>query len=88
MMVAIACPFHAITGLDCPGCGATHAIAALATGHLTEALRINALVTIAIPMLAVRIAWVTTKGKGIVIPAQSAPLLAAIAVLFGLLRNL
>ncbi|MCR5415668.1 MAG: DUF2752 domain-containing protein [Pseudobutyrivibrio sp.] len=27
------CPFHALTGLYCPGCGGTRAVIALLTGH-------------------------------------------------------
>ena len=29
----LSCPFHAITGLYCPGCGGTRAIMALLSGH-------------------------------------------------------
>jgi len=38
------CPIHAWTGLLCPGCGATRALAALLRGHLAEAWRHNALI--------------------------------------------
>ena len=46
------CPVHALTGLLCPGCGGTRAVAALLRGHVGEALGWNALVTLA-GMLAV-----------------------------------
>ncbi len=39
------CPVRALTGLLCPGCGGTRALAALLRGHLGEALGCNALVT-------------------------------------------
>jgi hypothetical protein len=38
------CPIHEYLHLECPGCGATRALAALLHGHLMEALRLNALV--------------------------------------------
>ena len=31
------CPFHAMTGLDCPGCGMTRALESLALGHIRMA---------------------------------------------------
>lgn len=40
------CLFHAMTGLDCPGCGATRAAYQLLHGHLLRALRDNALIQI------------------------------------------
>jgi hypothetical protein len=36
------CPLRATTGVGCPSCGATRAVACLATGHLGAALRWNA----------------------------------------------
>jgi hypothetical protein len=44
-----ACPFHEMLGLQCPGCGATRALAALLHGHLVEALHFNALTTLLLP---------------------------------------
>lgn len=46
------CALHALTGLECPGCGATRAVHALLDGHLLLALRNNALVVLALPLLA------------------------------------
>jgi hypothetical protein len=40
------CPIHDLLGLECPGCGATRAIAALLRGHFAEALHFNSLVTL------------------------------------------
>jgi hypothetical protein len=45
------CPFHALTGLDCPFCGLTRALFALAKGHVHEALRFHALVPLAASMM-------------------------------------
>lgn len=46
------CPFKALTGLDCPGCGSQRAVHALLHGHVDEAFRQNALIPIAIPYLS------------------------------------
>jgi hypothetical protein len=44
------CTFHAMTGLDCPGCGATRATHELLHGRLLAALRYNALWVILSPV--------------------------------------
>ncbi len=46
------CLFHRWTGLDCPLCGLTRAMLALAQGHWQAALRYNALTPMALAMLA------------------------------------
>jgi hypothetical protein len=48
------CLFHALTGLQCPGCGGTRAIYQLLHLHLGEAMRLNALVTLLAPLA---LAW-------------------------------
>jgi hypothetical protein len=45
------CPFYALTGHYCPGCGATRAIAELLHGHVAAALHFNAAVTLLLPIL-------------------------------------
>jgi hypothetical protein len=42
-------PIQEYLHLQCPGCGATRALAALLRGHLAEAFRFNALVTGLLP---------------------------------------
>jgi Protein of unknown function (DUF2752) len=42
------CMFHALTGLDCPGCGATRAAHALLHGRVAEAFRFNPMLFAAI----------------------------------------
>lgn len=44
-----ACPIHLLFGIDCPGCGATRALAALLHGHLAEALHFNTLFVLLLP---------------------------------------
>ena len=46
-----ACPLHAFTGLYCPGCGATRALHALVHGDFGQAMAMNPLFTLALPLL-------------------------------------
>jgi hypothetical protein len=46
------CLFHSLTGLNCPGCGATRAAYQLLHGHLLRALQDNALFVLALAALA------------------------------------
>jgi|SRR5215208_1651338 hypothetical protein len=45
------CPFHAVTGLYCPGCGTTRALHQLLHGHLGEAFGLNPLMILMLPYL-------------------------------------
>jgi hypothetical protein len=45
------CAFHWLTGMECPLCGLTRGLCALAKGHLAEALRLNALTPLGLAML-------------------------------------
>ena len=47
------CIFHVLTGLQCPGCGATRALYQMLHGNILAALRFNALFVLASPALAV-----------------------------------
>ena len=84
------CPIHLIFGIECPGCGSTRAYAALLSGHLREALRLNALTVCALPVLAaggvLRCLWPR------VFRALRSPALVyagfAVALLFTVARNL
>jgi hypothetical protein len=51
------CLFHSLTGLNCPGCGATRAAYQLLHGHLLRALHDNALFVLALTALTARSAW-------------------------------
>ena len=42
----VLCPFRALTGLPCPGCGMTRAFCALGHGDLSGAFGYNALATV------------------------------------------
>jgi hypothetical protein len=46
------CPIYELFHLQCPGCGATRAIAAVLHGHFIEAMSFNALITLLLPFAA------------------------------------
>lgn len=78
------CLLHALTGLHCPGCGATRALHALAHGDLALALRMNALFVAALPALAI-----ASLRRVDVARSPRAWLAAAVlAAIFGVARNL
>jgi Protein of unknown function (DUF2752) len=45
------CPIHEYLHLQCPGCGATRALAALLRGHVAEALQLNPLIPLLLPLV-------------------------------------
>lgn len=45
------CPFRALTGFACPGCGATRALHQLLHGNLIAAFQLNPLFLIGLPFL-------------------------------------
>ena len=47
------CPFHALTGLQCPGCGTTRALHHLLHGDVAGAFRLNAMLFVALPFSAI-----------------------------------
>src|SRR5271170_131017 len=55
------CLFHQLTGLNCPGCGATRALYALLHGSFPLALKDNALFIFTIAFLAARGAWFAAR---------------------------
>ncbi len=88
------CPFHALTGCHCPGCGTLRALHALLGGRLADALGHNALAVLSLPGLAwallsrVRRAW---WGRPLPMPLASAGwawLLLGLVLAFWLLRNI
>jgi hypothetical protein len=87
------CPIFQATGLLCPGCGGTRALAALLHGHFAEAVRWNALVVGMAPLalgyagaMARRI-WRGQAGW-VPVPAGIWVGLSVIAGVFAVMRNL
>ncbi len=58
------CPFKAMTGLDCPGCGGTRAVHQLLNGQLMAALDLNVLAVLVLPLLAWAAFVSLTRGFG------------------------
>ena len=46
------CPFHMLTGLECPGCGSQRAIHSLLNGDIAAAIHYNLLIVLSIPYLS------------------------------------
>jgi hypothetical protein len=85
------CPFHAVTGWLCPGCGSTRAMHALLHGHLIEALQLNPLAVAAVPFVARHVVKGFFGRTDAVVSHMRPVYIRALAVaiaLFGILRNL
>lgn len=57
------CPFHRLTGLECPGCGAQRAAHHLLYGRPAEALSHNALLVVAIPLAIIHFMAVSRRHR-------------------------
>jgi len=77
------CPLHALTGLDCPGCGSLRAVHHLLHGRISAAASLNPLLVASVPLLALlvlRPAWTHRRW----VPWAA----LAILVGYGIARNL
>ncbi|MFF6801312.1 DUF2752 domain-containing protein [Streptomyces sp. NPDC012616] len=84
-----ACPFRAVTGWDCPGCGSLRALHELTHGQVAAAMDYNALLVAFLPFGAV--IWlraVTRRSRPRVLPTWAARALAVGVVLWAVIRNL
>lgn len=55
--IGMKCSFRHVTGLFCPGCGGTHAIMALAAGHLADSFLQHPLVPYTAACFAIFLVW-------------------------------
>lgn len=86
------CPVRFFFGIYCPGCGGTHCVYELASGHIGGALRYNALFPAAFVLLALCWAEEVLRAFGIgvrLVPSsRKFYIAAAVAVLiYTVLRN-
>jgi hypothetical protein len=86
------CPFLAVTGWFCPGCGSLRALHALAHGDLGAALARNPLMVLTVPaLLGWWVAWLVRSVRGQarrwVAPAWSIWALLAVVLAFTVARN-
>lgn len=59
------CPFKALTGWDCPGCGGLRAVNDLGNGHLVGAAQSNLLFVASIPLFGAGwLGWVRREWSG------------------------
>ena len=82
------CPIHQYTGLLCPGCGATRALAALLHGHLAEAFNQNALLILLLPFLLAYVAIAIRNESWPRLHSSVTGAVLLLAVLFAIARNL
>ncbi len=89
-----ACPFKAMTGLDCPFCGGLRAVHDLAHGQVLAALDRNVLVVLAVPVAVLAWAqWVRRAARPSAGPRREVPpwVVRAVVVLvlvFWAVRNI
>ena len=74
------CPFHMLTGLECPGCGSQRAIHSLLNGDIAAAIHYNLLIVLSIPYLLLLAIGFLYHGKAILT-------VIAIILLFWIFRN-
>ncbi|MFZ1935461.1 MAG: DUF2752 domain-containing protein [Thermoguttaceae bacterium] len=87
------CPFHALTGLHCPGCGTGRALHQLLHGNVLAALQLNPLAVVLLPPVAYGMLSLALQFVGLkrlpskFIPAFWIWTLLAVILLYWVLRN-
>jgi hypothetical protein len=87
------CQFHLLTGLYCPGCGATRATYQLLHGNFLAALHFNAFYVISLVLLAARSIWFLKRrfyGQPVrfFLPPNALWAFLVVAIVFVVLRNM
>ena len=88
------CPIYAAFHVECPGCGATRALAALLHGRLSEAVHFNALITLLFPLAlsyGIVCYWRLLRDNAFrwpQLPPAAIYAATTVAAIFAVLRNL
>lgn len=90
------CPFHAATGLWCPGCGSLRAMNDLLHGRVAEAAGHNVLAMLAVPLVVVLLLEIVfasrsrpvARSRRPVAPSWSPAAVGAVLLLWWVARNL
>ncbi|MGH7484043.1 MAG: DUF2752 domain-containing protein [bacterium] len=77
------CVFHALTGLQCPGCGSTRALYHLLHGDVSGAFRLNQLLFAMAPFMGIASRW-----PRILTRPSVAWTIAVVIATYGIARNL
>ncbi|MBC7912090.1 MAG: DUF2752 domain-containing protein [Pyrinomonadaceae bacterium] len=87
------CPFRALTGFDCPGCGSLRGLHQLLHGNLAAAFAFNPLMALSAPFVGysfLSYALLALRGRSlprVFLPARVIWLLLLLVVSFGIVRN-
>ena len=89
----VICPFRALTGLDCPGCGMTRAVSHVVRGQVGTAVDYNALMVLAVPVaLYLYLTWLASLWGRRLPPLRLGPRATAVVIAagvgFAVVRNL
>ncbi len=88
------CPFHALTGLYCPGCGSLRALHQLLQGHVKEAFALNALMVLFLPFVVYGLAaeglfyFFNKKIPTVFMKPAWIWAIFAVIILYGIARNI
>ena len=88
------CPFRALTGIICPGCGSTRGLHHLLHGDIEKALLLNPLMFLLVPVLIFALVRHTNavvigqELKGNRVPAKYIWALFVVVLFFWIVRNL
>jgi len=88
------CPFHALTGFHCPGCGTLRGLNQLLHGHIGAAFGLNPLMVVLLPFLGFSLLSYIIAGisgrrlPNVFIPASFIWGLLGFIILFWILRNI
>ena len=91
--LAVPCPFHAVTGLWCPGCGVTRMCLALLRLDVAAAWQANAVLLVLLPLLGLLLAYrgvvYVRRGSGPTARWETLvwSALAVVLLLWGIVRN-